>query len=351
MSSTDLALLLAGIGDGHIGMDSSVVPLRFPGLLLVSTTDFFYPNVSDPYLQGRIACANVLSDMYAMGIADVDNMLMILAASLDMPERERMIVTRLLIEGFAAQAKLAGTTVTGGQTVKNPWPIIGGVAKSVVKTDEIIMPEGALPGDVLVLTKPLGTQVAVNVFQWIGQRTFDEKVGGVLSVDEALLTYSMACESMARLNRNGARLMHKYAVRAGTDVTGFGLLGHGTNLALNQKAAVRLHITRLPILPHMVAVDARRNGAFRLRLGMSAETSGGLLVALPAGNAQAFIDELRVLDGQPAWIVGVVEPRPTDLTQNDCLIDADAELIDVRESAVAAPSSAASVALAALATP
>jgi len=93
--------------------------------VLVSTIDFFYPLVLDPYLQGKIGCANVLSDLYAMGIHNCDNMLMVLAASLEMDPKHRHIVTQEMLRGFADLAKEAETVITGGQTVLNPWPIIG----------------------------------------------------------------------------------------------------------------------------------------------------------------------------------------------------------------------------------
>ena len=93
--------------------------------MLVSTIDFFYPLVLDPYLQGKIGCANVLSDLYAMGIHNCDNMLMVLAASLEMDPKHRHIVTQEMLRGFADLAKEAETVITGGQTVLNPWPIIG----------------------------------------------------------------------------------------------------------------------------------------------------------------------------------------------------------------------------------
>jgi selenide,water dikinase len=105
----------------------------------VQTTDFFYPLVDDPYMQGKIACANVLSDLYAMGVSLCDNMLMLLGVSNQMTLKEREVVTPLIIKGFNDLAAEAGTTVNGGQTVLNPWYIIGGVATAVVKQEEIIM--------------------------------------------------------------------------------------------------------------------------------------------------------------------------------------------------------------------
>ena len=105
----------------------------------MQTTDFFYPLVDDPYIQGKIACANVLSDLYAMGVSDCDNMLMLLGVSTDMTAKEREVVTSLMIKGFNDLAKEAGTSVNGGQSVVNPWYIIGGVATSVASSNEFIM--------------------------------------------------------------------------------------------------------------------------------------------------------------------------------------------------------------------
>jgi len=128
-----LLKLLDGIGEG-IGMDSSVMPCKkFKDLFVVSTTDFFSPSVEDPYEQGRIAAANVLSDMYAMGVFDVDNVLMILAASTDMTPEDQEIVCKLMMKGFSDQCKVAETQVSGGQSIQNPWPLIGGTAKSLQK--------------------------------------------------------------------------------------------------------------------------------------------------------------------------------------------------------------------------
>ena len=129
----------SGEGQIGIGLDSCVLPTRHKGLSLVQTTDFFYPLVDDPYLQGKIACANVLSDLYAMGVSDCDNMLMLLGVSTDMTAKEREVVTSLMIKGFSDLAKEAGTSVNGGQTVVNPWYIIGGVATSIASSNEFIM--------------------------------------------------------------------------------------------------------------------------------------------------------------------------------------------------------------------
>lgn len=308
MPQEKLLSLLEGIGEG-IGMDASIrQSTKYPDFKLVATTDFFYPLVYDPELQGRIGAANVLSDMYAMGVSNVDSMLMILAVSLEMETKAQDIVTRLLIKGFSDTCKEAGLDVSGGQTVKNPWPIVGGVAQSICKDSDFIMPVNAKAGDLLVLTKPLGTQVAVNMFQWYKQQTrqWTEDLEGKFTAEDAALAFDKACESMARLNKNGAALMVKHNVHAATDVTGFGLLGHAQNLAENQEAKVNFIFDKLPIIKNMVEVDAMLGKMFKIREGWSAETSGGLLACIPAENAQTFIDEVMAADGQPAWIVGRV---------------------------------------------
>jgi len=309
-----------------------VVPLRQKGLHMVSTTDYFYPLVDDPYIQGKIGCANVLSDLYAMGVADCDNMLMILAASTEMDKMTRDVVTRLMIEGFSDLAKEAGTCVTGGQTVMNPWPIIGGMATSVCSEQEFIMPVNAVDGDLIVLTKPLGTQVSVNLHQWksspVHKQKYWPRVQDIITEEEVDRAYDLSMKSMSRLNRTGARLMHKYGAHAATDVTGFGIVGHGRNLAKNQKASVNFEIHSLPVIRSMKEVDDKVQ-MFSLVKGFSAETSGGLMVCLPAENAEKFCKEIEEIDGAPAWIIGRVVKSDKDQTLNTCNLVENVKVIPV----------------------
>lgn len=251
--------------------------------------------------------------MYAMGVHQIDNVLMILAASSNIPAEERDIVTRKLIEGFNDCCKEAGVECTGGQTVVNPWPIIGGTAMSACAANEFIYPVSAVVGDVLVLTKPLGTQVAVNVNEWRQREDRKARWAQALEVftaEEAHESFALAQESMSRLNKEGAKLMHKYGAHACTDVTGFGIIGHATNLAGNQKNRVDFEIDTLPIINKMVEISAK-TGLFKsLTEGFSPETSGGLLIALPSAVANDFITEIQTITGKPAWIVGkVVEAK------------------------------------------
>ncbi|XP_053209290.1 inactive selenide, water dikinase-like protein [Panonychus citri] len=290
-----------------IGMDSSVTPIRHGSLLLVQTTDFFYPLVDDPYVMGKIACANVLSDLYAMGVTECDNMLMILGVSQQMNDKERDTVVPIMMKGFRDCAYEAGTNVTGGQTVKNPWLTIGGVATSVCQPNEYLIPDSAVIGDVLVLTKPLGIQVAVNAYQWLDNPDQWNKIKLVVSDEDVRKAYLRAMDSMSRLNRVAARLMHKYNAHGATDVTGFGILGHASNLAKNQKNEVSFVIHNLPVISKMASVDKACGSRFRLMQGYCAETSGGLLICLPREQATAFCKDIEKQEGYQAWIIGIVE--------------------------------------------
>lgn len=290
-----------------IGLDACVMPLRHGGLNLVQTTDFFYPLIEDPYCMGRIACCNVLSDLYAMGATECDNMLMLLSISNKMTEKERDLVMPRMIQGFKDCALEAGTSINGGQTVINPWIIIGGVATSICTSKEFISPDNAMVSDVLVLTKPLGTQVAVNAHQWLDNPEKFNKIKLVVSESDVRKAYQRSISSMSRLNRVGAQLMHKYNAHACTDVTGFGILGHAQNLAKHQKNDVTFVIHNLPIIAKMASITKACGNMFGLLQGTSAETSGGLLVALPREQAAAYCKEIQQIEGYHAWIIGIVE--------------------------------------------
>lgn len=261
-------------------------------------------------MMGRIACANVLSDLYAMGITECDNMLMLLSVSQKMSEKDREKVMPLLISGFRDAAEEAGTSVTGGQTVVNPWIIVGGVATVVCQPNEFIMPDSAVPGDVLVLTKPLGTQVAVNAHQWLDIPEKWNKIKLVVSREDVELAYQEAMFNMATLNRTAAALMHTFNAHAATDVTGFGILGHAQNLAKQQRNEVSFVIHNLPIIAKMAAISKAGGNLFGLLQGRSSETSGGLLICLPREQAARFCAEIKSPkygEGHQAWIIGIVE--------------------------------------------
>ncbi|CAB9526698.1 Selenide, water dikinase 1 [Seminavis robusta] len=305
-----------GTADGRIALDCSVRKTR-QGHYVISTTDFFFPLVDSPYLQGRIGAANVLSDLYAEGVESCDFVLMLLAACRDMPEDQRTICTKEMVRGFRDACTDADTCITGGQTVLNPWPIIGGVATSVVAEGEFVPSDGAQVGNVVVLTKPLGTQIAVNVHQWrrhhqnqnnnnnnnkFWKKCTDENI---VTDDQAEEMMHQAVCSMARLNKNAGSIMVKHKACAATDVTGFGILGHAQNLVENQKEKVGIELHTLPLIAGTKQVNDKVLN-FQLTTGYSAETSGGLMICMPKETAQAYMEELKDLDGTDSWIIGTV---------------------------------------------
>ena len=230
--------------------------------------------MEDPYKQGAIACCNVLSDLYAMGITKIDNVLMILSVCIQMNEKERETITKEM-KGFNDKANEAGVKVTGGQTVMNPWPMIGGTAISVLRNKEVIYPYNSKHDDLIILTKPLGTQISVNLAQWyIEKHDLWDKAKIHISEEEMWKSYYISEKSMSKLNLNAAELMKKFRVGGCTDVTGFGIKGHCENLAIAQKKELDFYITKLPVINKMESIDQNVYN-FKLREGYSAETSGG----------------------------------------------------------------------------
>jgi selenide,water dikinase len=317
-----------GTASGKIALDCSVRKTR-QGHFVISTTDFFFPLVDSPYLQGRIGAANVLSDLYAEGVEHCDFMLMLLAACRDMPPLEREICTSEMVRGFRDACDEAETPITGGQTVLNPWPIIGGVATSVVAKGEFVPSDGAQLGNVIVLTKPLGTQIAVNVHEWkndIGGNKHWKQI-----VDDKIITKQQAEDmmhkavcSMARLNKNGGRLMLQHQASACTDVTGFGILGHAQNLIENQVAPVGIELHTLPLIAGTRAINDQVFN-FQLTVGYSAETSGGLMICLPEDQATKYMEALKEADGTDSWIIGKVVDDPN---RNAKIVD-DVQFLEV----------------------
>ena len=240
-----------------------------------------------------------------MGVTEIDNVLMILGVSITMNELERKVITKEMMRGFNDKAIQAGTIVTGGQSVMNPWPTIGGTAISVVNKNKVKYPNNAKAGYKLILTKPLGTRVCVNLAQWfIEKRVNWEKSKEYITESEMWESYYLAEESMSRLNINAAKLMGKYNVGACTDITGFGIKGHCENLVNAQKENLKFIINLLPVFPKM---DLINNNVFNFKLfeGYSAETSGGLLIAIEKDDAENYISDLLEL-GEKSWIVGEV---------------------------------------------
>jgi selenide, water dikinase len=281
--------------------DAAVFQLR-PDLALVQTVDFFTPIVDDPYDFGRIAAANALSDVYAMG-GEPLTALNLVAFPL---ERLGDEVLRAILAGGQAVAREAACIIVGGHSIDDPEPKYGLAVTGTVDPDRILTNAGAADGDVLLLTKPLGA----------GAITTANKHA---PLDPRLL--EAAVEVMVTLNAQAGRAASSAEVHAATDVTGFGLLGHLHSLARESGLAAEVQAAAVPFIAgveHVLADErsvsggSRRNRThaeeftvfaadvpeWRRWLLNDATTSGGLLLALPAR------DVARV----PGAIVGRLHP-------------------------------------------
>lgn len=278
------------------------------GLHIVSTIDFFYPLVDDPFAQGQIGAANVLSDLYSCGITEVRSVLMILSASSQMEKKDQVTCTRLMMKGFGDKVKEAGSKVVGGQSVINEFPMIGGAAIGLSREVDPYVPRHAKPGDIIVLTKPLGSQILVNVNQYFKNddakwKTLSQEKK-LIAQDEIERLYDRGLDYLAMLNKTAAEVMLKHGCTSSTDITGFGILGHSQNLAEVQLAEVDFEIDTLPSYATLHKLDKIvRN--FKFKEGLAAETSGGLMISFPPDRVDAFMREMKQ-KGVETWKIGKV---------------------------------------------
>uniref|UniRef100_A0A182IWQ9 PurM-like C-terminal domain-containing protein n=1 Tax=Anopheles atroparvus TaxID=41427 RepID=A0A182IWQ9_ANOAO len=266
---------------------------------------------------GKIALANVVSDVFAVGATEIDEIKLIVSAPTEFSDKESEVVVPMVMKGFLEAAKECKAPVKVGSIAENPWCIIGGVATAVCQRSELVMPYNAEPGDALVLTKPLGTQLATNAFIWMKENSENwTRLQERFSVADIEETYRIALESMTRLNRSGAELMRKYNAHAATDVTGFGVYGHAENLAKYQKAEVDFHVDTLPIIKNVREIAEILGRSAKLLSGKAVETSGGLLICLPSSQAAPFCEEYHNATGRMAWVIGTVEPGKRGVKMN-----------------------------------
>jgi selenide,water dikinase len=196
---------------------------------LVQTLDFFTPIVDEPYDFGRIAATNALSDVYAMGGRPLTAMNIVGMPATKLPAT----VIREILRGGAEVVRPAGCSLVGGHSIRSPEPIYGLSVTGMVHPDRVIANTGARPGDVLILTKPLGTGIITTAIK-----------RGLASPSLA----GRAIESMCSLNAVGAELGERGLVRAGTDVTGFGLLGHLANICRGSGVSAVIEGSAVPVL-------------------------------------------------------------------------------------------------------
>ncbi len=293
------------------GDDAAVYRLN-DSTALIMTVDFFPPITDDPYEFGAIAAANALSDVYAMGGKPLVALNIVgFPASLD-----KEILGEVLRGGYAKTAE-AECLIVGGHTVDDPEPKYGLSVVGVVAPGKQVTNAGARPGDVLVLTKPLGTGIITTA-------------GKQGRVDPA--TLQGAVTAMATLNRAAAQAMTKVGVHACTDVTGFGLMGHLKSMVRGSGVCAQVQLNRVPILPgvwDLLEQGIAPGGTGRNRdsvadtvqwhpdlsdndqlLLCDAQTSGGLLMAVAADKQDMLLAELKEAETLAAAVVGQVVEGP-----------------------------------------
>jgi selenide,water dikinase len=279
-------------------------------LAIIGTLDFFPPLVDDARTFGEIAAANALSDVFAMG----GRVLFALSIAA-FPEELPPDVLRAVFEGAASKVREAGGTLAGGHTIRDPEPKYGLAVIGAAHPDKLLRKGGAAPGDVLLLTKRLGTGLLVSGRRQ--GRTRDDDLAG-------------AVDQMRTLNRAASDVLVAQGVRGATDVTGFGLLGHGLEMARASGTRFVFEGAALPALDGALELAAagvetggaahnRRFVASSLEIGDVApavvtlahdpQTSGGLLTAVPSADLDAVCDGLTNA-GVDQWVVGRVERVP-----------------------------------------
>ncbi len=291
------------------GDDAGVVRLS-ADLALVQTVDFFPPMVDDPYDFGRVGAANSLSDVYAMGGVPV-SAVCVLALPPGLPDA----APAAILQGAVDTLERAGCPLVGGHTVKDVEVKFGLCVTGTVHPGRIATNAGARPGDRLVLTKPLGSGYLCTALK-----------RGVLDPKEV----RALVEVMAALNRDAAEAMNEVGVHAATDITGFGLLGHGLGMAAASGVTLRIRAEAVPLLAGLArhATEENTCGGLgrnleyaegRVAWGPVAallrgaladpQTSGGLLIAVPAARADALLAALERRGVAPRALVGEVLER------------------------------------------
>jgi len=306
--------LLVGIETSD---DAGVYRLS-PEIALIQTLDFFTPIVNDPYDFGRIAAANSFSDIYAMGGKPLTAMNIVCFPVKEMDKS----VLRSILEGGLDIIYKAGAVMVGGHSVEDPELKYGLSVTGIVHPEHFLTNAGAKPGDLLVLTKPLGTGILATALKG---RMLDEK------------TTTMITELMATLNREAAEVMIEIGVNACTDITGFGLLGHALEMAKASKVGMCIYADKVPIISEakifvsmgMVPVGSHLNQKFCshhldiaptidpliLDLLADAQTSGGLLMSVPENKCDELTLKLLEKKVLAVVVVGEVVRKPVGVIQ------------------------------------
>ena len=291
--------------------DAGVYQLR-PDLAIVNTVDFFTPIVDDPYMFGQIAATNSLSDVYAMGGDPVTAMNIVCFPQGKMD----MEVLGEVLRGGAEKVLEAGAVIVGGHSIIDEEIKYGLSVTGVVHPDRVLRNIGARAGDVLILTKPLGTGIATTALK-----------RGNVSED----SIQQVVWSMARLNKDAGLVMRNYDVHACSDITGFGLLGHGVEMTSDGTVSISFEAASLPVFDDVTALaeagnltgGCKRNREYLsdkitiessvpeglVEVALDPQTSGGLLIAVAEKDATGILNQLIDENVLGAAVVGTVTAR------------------------------------------
>jgi selenide,water dikinase len=279
---------------------------------LVQTVDFFTPIVDDPFSYGQIAAANALSDIFAMGGRPL-TALNIIGFPDDLVQPR---VVASILRGGLAKASEVGCVIIGGHSIRNPEPIYGLAVTGLADVRRLTTNANARPGDLLVLTKPLGTGIATTAIKrGMASRALQKKVVALMS----------------RINSVGAELAELELVRAATDITGYGLLGHLISLCRASNVSAEIHPAAVPVISEeimellelgcfpqgsrdnlnaaTVVVDWAHTTEPRKALLTDAQTSGGLLLCIAERNIKNALAVLRKAGTASATLIGEIVPR------------------------------------------
>ena len=282
-------------------------------LAFVQTVDYITPIVDDPYAFGAIAAANAMSDIYAMGAKPVTALNLVGYPIKTLPVQ----VLGEILRGGAEKVIEAGASLVGGHSIEDHEPKYGLVVMGLVHPDKIIRKKGTQPGDVLILTKPLGTGIITT--------GIDRGLVGAESI-------ATVTRLMTTLNRQASEAMQSIGVHAATDVTGFGLFGHLLEMLRTGGVGAEIRFNQVPVLPEawdlarkdIIPEGSRNNYHFvvdsvdwqttisvdKQMVLCDAQTSGGLLIALPPEKAEQLLDKLRAGGNTEARIIGEIVSSP-----------------------------------------
>ncbi|GAB4317960.1 MAG: selenide, water dikinase SelD [Promethearchaeota archaeon] len=307
------------------------IPGTNPPLSLVRNLDVFTPLVDDPFITGQITACNVTNDIFAANCREVTGFLVFLGVPLEMPPD----VPRGILRGIKAFARKIGTRVSGGHTIHSGWPLVGGEACGIEETSKLVPKNrGVRPGDVLLLTKPLGTQPAMAA-ERVRTNVAQSSAGILDDVPADLVDAAVrhAFELMTASLKPVVEAVHALDDWSGlhgtTDVTGFGLVG--TVEEVLEGTGLFARLDQVPVIEGTPEI-AEALG-YPLEEARSAETAGPMLLVVSPDAVGAVVEQCEI-KGVRTWRVGRVEGPPSDQLAGKCVLDDDARVLRVsrRES-------------------